>query len=81
MANINFKQYTFKSVLLNQLFIAIAVAFAISLPLTGIPAYFALNHTINSDIENLEQRSYEAVNDHLNTGWQPNNIDKVYQGI
>ena len=81
MANINFKQYTFKSVLLNQLFIAIAVAFAISLPLTGIPAYFALNHTINSDIENLEQRSYEAVNEHLNTGWQPYNIDKVYQGI
>mgnify|MGYP000016464694 CR=1 FL=1 len=81
MAKINFKQYTFKSVLLNQIFIAIALAFAISLPLTGIPAYFALNHTINSDIENLEQKSYEAVNEHLNTGWQPYNIDKVYQGI
>lgn len=81
MAKINFKQYTFKSVLLNQLFIAIAVAFAISLPLTGIPAFFALNHAINSDIENLETQSYEAVNEHLNTGWQPYNIDKVYQRI
>ena len=81
MAKVNFKQYTFKSVLLNQLFIAIAVAFAISLPLTGIPAYFALNHTINSDIENLEKESYDSVNEHLNTGWQPYNVDKVYQEL
>ncbi|WP_040727000.1 diguanylate cyclase domain-containing protein [Thiomicrorhabdus sp. Kp2] len=81
MAKVNFKQYTFKSVLLNQLFIAIAVAFAISLPLTGIPAYFALNHTINSDIETLEKESYDSVNEHLNTGWQPYNIDKVYQQL
>ena len=66
---------------MNQLFIAIALAFAIRVPLTGIPAYFALNYTINSDIQNLEQQSYEAVNEHLNTGWQPYNIDKVYQGI
>lgn len=81
MANVNLKQYTFKSVLLNQLFIAIALSLAISLPLTAIPAYFALNHAINSDIKNLEDVSYHAVNEHLNTGWQPYNIDKVYQQI
>ena len=81
MANVNFKQYTFKSVLLKQLFIAIAIAFAISVPLTGIPAYFAINHTINSDIENLEKESYHFINEHLNTGWQPYNVDKVYQEL
>jgi len=81
MAKINFKQYTFKSVLIHQLFIAIAVAFAISLPLTAIPAFFALNHAVDSDIKNLEKESYGAVHEYLNTGWQPYNIDKVYQQI
>lgn len=40
-----------------------------------------LNHAINSDIENLEKESYASVNEHLNTGWQPHNIDKVYQEL
>jgi diguanylate cyclase (GGDEF)-like protein len=81
MAKVNFKQFTFKSVLLKQLFIAIAVAFAISLPLTTIPAFFVLKHTINSDIENIEKVSYESINEHISTGWQPYNIDKVYQRV
>lgn len=80
MAN-KFKQSTFKHVLLKQLFIAIGLAFAISLPLTVIPAFFALNHTVNSDIQQIEETSYQAINNHLSTGWQPHNIDLVYKDV
>ena len=76
-----FKQYSFRALLLGQLFIAIAISFAITIPLTAIPAYIILNQAITSDIENLEDQSHKVINEHLSTGWQPHNIDKVYQNI
>jgi len=81
METTHLKQLKFKSVLQKQLFIAIALAFAISLPLTGIPAFFALNQAVQSDIEKIEAESYEAINEYLDTGWQPHNVDKVYHRV
>ncbi len=81
MFNQNLKQFTFSTLLLKQLFIAIALSFAIALPLVAVPAYFVLKHNISSDIESIEDLSYQSVNEHLGTGWQPYNIDKVYQTL
>jgi len=81
MATKNLKQYPFKTVLLKQLFVAILLSFAISLPITGIPAYFVLNQAIDTDIKEVQKVSHKAINEHLSTGWQSFNIDKVYQDV
>lgn len=75
------KQSTFKSLLLKQLFIAIAIGLLITIPLVSIPAYVYFNQSIKNDIANVEEISYEAINTHLATGWQKHNITEVYRDI
>jgi len=77
----HFRQHTFKSLLIKQLFIAIALGLAISIPLVSIPGYLLLNNAISNDIENVESISYEAINTHLSTGWQKHNIANVYKDV
>ncbi len=77
----NLKQQTFKSLLIKQLFIAIALGLLIALPLISIPGYLFLNTSINHDIEQVEKISYEAINNHLSTGWQKHNIQNVYLDV
>ena len=81
MFNQNLKQFTFSTLLLKQIFIAIGLSFAIALPLVAVPGYFVLKHNISSDIASIEDLSYQSVNEHLGTGWQPYNVDKVYQTL
>ena len=82
MANTpTFKQRTFKSLLLKQLVIAIALGLIITIPIISIPAYFFFNSSINDDIAKVEEISYEAINTHLATGWQKHNVDQVYRDI
>ncbi len=75
------KQLSFSSLLLKQLFIAIGLSFAIALPLVSVPAYIILKNNIESDIESIQTLSYQAVNEHLATGWQPHKMNRVYQSL
>ncbi|NPA71346.1 MAG: diguanylate cyclase [Gammaproteobacteria bacterium] len=81
MAKRNFLQHSFKTLLLKQLFLAIALSLAITVPIVSIPAYFVLKQNIATDIQQIEHLTYSALNDHLTTGWQPHAIDKVYQTL
>ncbi|QCU89219.1 GGDEF domain-containing protein [Thiomicrorhabdus sediminis] len=75
------KQYPFRTLLVKQLLLAAILAAAISFPITFVPAYFIINHSVNSDIKQLQSQSYQAINQHLSTGWTPYNINKVYRQL
>lgn len=77
----NHKKESFKTLLIKQLLISIGLGLVILIPLIAFPTYLILNNTINSDIEQVESTSYQAINTHLVTGWQSHNIANVYADV
>lgn len=81
MSQDSHKQTTFKSVLIRQLFLAIGLSLLITLPIISIFAYSYFNSHIGEDIDNVETIAFEAINDHLSTGWQPDNLQLLENEI
>lgn len=71
------KQVSLSKLLTKQILFAMLAGLLISLPLTFIPAYFIAQSSIEQKLQHLQTKSYEEVNRHLATGWQPTNIDKI----
>lgn len=75
------KHTPFKTLFVKQMLIAIGVAFGVSFMVTSVPAYWLLQQSIKTEIEQLNRLGYTAINEHLATGWQKNNLDNVYQQL
>ncbi|WP_127469929.1 GGDEF domain-containing protein [Thiomicrorhabdus aquaedulcis] len=71
----------FKKLFIKQMLMAIGVAFSVSFLLISVPAYWVLQQSIKTEIEQLNHLGYAAIKAHLTTGWKTDNLNKVYQQL
>lgn len=67
----------FKKQMRKQILLAIIISLLISLPVTLIPGFFIFQADLEKLLKTLEIASYDEVDKHLATGWQPHNVDQM----
>ncbi len=75
------QQVSLSKLFSKQILLAMLASLLVSLPVTFIPAYFIAQANIENQIEYLETTTYQQVEQHLSTGWQKHNTDKVLDNL
>lgn len=65
----------------QQILLAMLAGLLIALPITLIPTWFLAKSSIENKLTELQQTSYDEVDKHLATGWQPHNVDKILTNL